>query len=474
MEKIIVYNTLNRKKEEFKPLENPWWGRPIVKFYHCGPTVYWTQHIGNLRGAFCADVVVRTLKYSGYKVKHARNYTDVGHLTSDGDEGEDKMEKGAKREGLKPKKIADKYIDIFEKDVSKLNLLEPDYKPRATRCIKEMIDMVDILLKKGYAYQTNLAIYFDVSKFENYYQLSRQIGEENIAGAGSGEVSDPDKKNYADFAIWLFKVGQHENALQTWRSPFYSPLVKNGEGFPGWHLECSAMIKKYLGDTIDIHMGGIEHIPVHHTNEIAQSEAANGVKFTNYWLHNNHLLVDNKKMAKSEGTSYSLSDIEDRGFEPLVLRYFFLQAHYRAKQNFTWEALQAAQNGLNHLYNQIRDLGKKQGKINKDFKNRFIKKLSDDFNTPEALALISELLKSGLKDRDKLATIKDFDKVLGLNLDKNTSQKRLPKNVKELIKQREEARKVNNWQKSDELRDKIQQKGYIVEDSQGKTRVYKK
>ncbi len=474
MHKIQIYNTLNRKKEGFKPLKNPWWGRPIVKFYHCGPTVYWTQHIGNLRGMFCADIVVRSLKYSGYRVKHVRNYTDVGHLTSDEDEGEDKIEKSAKKEGLKPKKIADKYIDIFEKDVAKLNLLEPDYKPRATKCIKEMIKMVEILLEKGYAYQTNLAIYFDVSKFKDYYKLSGQVGEDNIAGAGSGEVLDSDKKNPADFSLWFFKAGKHENALQTWKSPFYSPLVKDGEGFPGWHIECSAMIKKYLGETIDIHLGGIEHVPVHHTNEIAQSEAANGVKFVNYWMHNNHLLVDNEKMAKSEGTSYSLSDIEDKKFDPLVLRYFFLQAHYRAKQNFTWEALQAAQNGLNHLYNQVRDLGRKEGRINKDFKNKFIEKLADDFNTPEALAVISKLLKSGLRDQDKLATIIDFDRVLGLNLDRAIVKEKLPKNIKELIKQREEARKMNDWQKSDELRDKIQEKGYIVKDFQGETRVYKK
>jgi len=213
---------------------------------------------------------------------------------------------------------------------------------------------------------------------------------------------------------------------------------------------------------------------VHHTNEIAQSEAANGVKFVNYWMHNNHLLVDNEKMAKSEGTSYSLSDIEDKKFDPLVLRYFFLQAHYRAKQNFTWEALQAAQNGLNHLYNQVRDLGRKEGRINKDFKNKFIEKLADDFNTPEALAVISKLLKSGLRDQDKLATIIDFDRVLGLNLDRAIVKEKLPKNIKELIKQREEARKMNDWQKSDELRDKIQEKGYIVKDFQGETRVYKK
>lgn len=473
MKKIIIYNTLTRKKEEFKPLKS-FLGVGFVKFYHCGPTVYWTQHIGNLRGMFCADIIVRTLRYFGYRVKHERNYTDVGHLTSDEDEGEDKMEKGVKRENLNPEQIANKYIKIFENDTKSLNLLEPDYKPRATECIQDIINMVQILLKKGYAYQTDLAIYFDTSKFENYYQLSGQKGDKNIAGAGTGKISDKNKKNFSDFALWFFKAGVHKNALQTWESPFFSPLVKNGEGFPGWHIECSAMIKKYLGNTIDIHMGGIEHIPVHHTNEIAQSESANGVKLANYWVHNNHLLVDNKKMSKSEGTSYLMDDIKKKGFDPLALRYFFLQAHYRAKQNFTWEALEAAQKGLEHLQHQVCVLGSKKGKIDKTFRKKFSEKIADDFNTPEALAIISEILKSGLNNRDKLATILSFDKILGLDLKNIIKKQKLPKYIKKLIKKRDEARRINDWNKSDELRDKIQEKGYIVEDFQGKTRVYKK
>ncbi|MDD4611282.1 MAG: class I tRNA ligase family protein, partial [Patescibacteria group bacterium] len=243
MNKIILYNTLTREKEEFKPIK-----KGKVGFYHCGPTVYWTQHIGNMRGMTCADVIVRTLKYSGYDVTHIRNYTDVGHLTSDEDEGEDKMEKGAKREGLSPDDIARKYIKIFEQDTAALNILEPNIKARATEHVPEMIKMAESLISKGYAYATDLAIYFDVNKFKDYGNLSGQRVEDKEAGAGKGEVSDPQKRNPEDFAVWFFRAGAHKNALQFWPSPFQSPLVENGNGFPGWHIECSAMSKKYLGD----------------------------------------------------------------------------------------------------------------------------------------------------------------------------------------------------------------------------------
>lgn len=465
-----LYNTLTRTIEEFKPIKDK-----KVGMYYCGPTVYWTQHIGNLRGMFCADLVVRVLKYLGYKVKFVRNYTDVGHLTSDSDTGEDKMEKGVKREGLNPQQIADKYIKIYEQDTAKLNLGEPNVKPRATKYIKEMIKMIQTLLDKGFAYTTDLAVYFDVTKAQNYNQLSGQNLDEQIKGAGTGEVEDPQKKHPADFALWFFKASRHQNALQTWSSPFKSPLVEKGQGFPGWHIECSAMSKKNLGDTLDIHMGGIEHIPVHHTNEISQSESANGVKFVNYWLHNEHLTVNGGKMAKSEGTGYSLQEVEDKGFKPLALRYLFLQAHYGSKQNFTWEALQASQTGLEHIYNQVLELGKKptfakasvgKGKVSKEFKDKFIAALSDDFNSPQALAILQEVLKSKLSDHDKLATILDFDKVLGLDLGKIKKEKiEIPKEVQDLVKEREEARKNKEWQKSDELRDKISELGYLVEDT---------
>lgn len=474
-----LYNTLTKKIEEFKPIK-----KGEVKLYHCGPTVYWTQHIGNLRGMFCADLAVRTFKYLGYKVKHIRNYTDVGHLTSDGDEGEDKMEKGVRREGSNPQEIAIKYIKIFEQDTKELNLLEPTVKPMATEHINEMIEMTQTLVDKKYAYTTDLAIYFDISKVKNYTKLSGQILEKNIQNAGKSDVNDPQKKHPSDFALWFFKAGTHKNALQYWTSPFDSRLVENGQGFPGWHIECSAMSKKYLGDTLDIHMGGIEHIPVHHTNEIAQSESANGVPFSNYWLHNEHLLVDNKKMAKSEGTSFSLQEIKEKGFNPLSLRYLFLTANYRSKLNFTWKSLEANQNTLNRLYDFIISSLMKEAKdtstpsTHKDqsknsdlsilnYKNQFQNALENNFDTPKALALIWEMIRSKEIDHDnKKVALLEFDKVLGLDLDKIKKEEIIiPDDIKELIKQREKARKNKDWELSDELRDKINKRGYAMKDT---------
>lgn len=469
--------------EEFKPIKK---GRVLM--YHCGPTVYWTQHLGNMRAMVLADLIRRSFEYLDYKIKFVRNYTDVGHMVSNADEGEDKMEKAAKRDRLSPDEVAEKYIKIFEADTKALNILEPTKKPRATECIKEIIKMVQILLEKGFAYSTDLAIYFDVSKAKNYTALSRQNLEENIKDAGKGEVFDPQKKRAADFALWFFKAGSHQNALQFWKSPFSSPLVKNGEGFPGWHIECSVMAKKFLGDTIDVHMGGIEHVPVHHTNEIAQSEAASGVKFVNYWLHNEHLLVNDGKMSKSAGTSYTVQDILDKGYNPLVLRYFFLQAHYRSKQNFTFEALEAAK----IAYNKLSEFLSEQPTINNqqltkgkttdykllitNYKNRFIDYISDDFNVPGALSLIWEIIKDGtLSYSEKKKLILDFDKVLGLGLDKIKKEKiEIPAKVKNLVKEREKARADKHWQKADELRDKIYDLGFTIEDTADGTKIEKK
>ncbi|MDA3840184.1 MAG: cysteine--tRNA ligase [Patescibacteria group bacterium] len=459
MKKIILYNTLSRKKEEFKPLKK---GR--VGIYHCGPTVYWTQHIGNLRGSFCTDAVVRIFSYLDYRVSLVRNYTDVGHLSSDNDEGDDKMEKSAKREGLKPAEIAQKYIDLYENDTRELNILEPKYKPKATQYIDEMIKMTAELLDKGYAYTTDLAIYFDISKAKDYNKLSRQNIEKNISGAGSGDVTDSQKKNKEDFVLWFFRAGVHKNALQYWESPFNSALVKEGIGFPGWHIECSAMSRKCLGKTIDVHMGGIEHVPVHHTNEIAQSESANGKTFSNYWLHNEHLLVNNGKMSKSEGTSYSLSDIKEKGFSPFALRYFYLQAHYRSKQNFTWESLESASIGYKRLLNSVIKLGEKKGRINAEYKNLFEQAISDDFNTPKAMAVVQAVLKSDISEGEKLATVIDFDKVLGLGLGERKDLEIYPDDVLSIFKQREEARKNKDWEASDRLRDDLRDIGYLVED----------
>lgn len=461
-----IYNTLTRKLEDFKPINYK-----NVSFYHCGPTVYWVQHIGNLRAMTWADFIRRSLIYLEYKVKFVRNYTDVGHLTSDEDRGEDKMEKGAKREGLTPQQIADKYINIFEQDTSSLNIIEPDYKPRASGYIKQMQEMIKILLDKGYAYITDLAVVYDVSKFKDYNKLNHQKLELNKQGAGKGVVEDPQKRHFADFNLWVFKKGAHKNALQTWDSPW-------GEGFPGWHIECSVMAKSLLGETIDIHMGGVEHISVHHTNEIAQSEAANEKKFVNYWLHNEHLNVNDAKMAKSQGTGFTQKEITEKGFNPLDLRYFFLSAHYRSKQNFTWEALTAAKESLKNLNNIIVDL-KSQSTEKKEenlsiekFRKEFAANLEDDFQIPGALAIAWGMLKSDLSPIDKLDLIFDFDKIFGLKLNK-VSQDKIPEEVVKIAKERKIAREKKDYNKSDELRKTIERLGYGIEDSGSNYKIKK-
>ena len=455
-----LYNTLTRQIEEFKPIEPN-----KVKFYHCGPTVYWVQHIGNLRAMTWADLIRRSLTFLGFQVIFVRNYTDVGHLTSDQDEGEDKMEKGAKREGLTPDQIAEKYINIFDADTQKLNIIPPSHRPRATVYIQKMIEMVKILLAKNHAYVAEQAIYFDVSTFRNYNQLNKQKIDLNIAGGGKGKIEDKQKRHFSDFALWFFKKGAHKNALQTWQSPW-------GEGFPGWHIECSVMAKSLLGNTIDIHMGGVEHIPVHHTNEIAQSEAANGVKFVNYWLHNEHLNIDGGKMAKSQGTGLTLSDVINKGFDPLDLRYFYLSAHYRAKQNFTWEALSASQIAYKKLKEYAVVLKKQilrsqlsQEKLSQldQYRQNFIINISTDFQIPQALAGMWEMLKSNIPSTDKLDLLLEFDKVFGLNLDK-VQEDKIPKDILEIAEKREEARIKGDFTLSDNLRKQIADQGYTIED----------
>ena len=463
---------MTRSLEEFRPIK-----QNKVSFYHCGPTVYWIQQIGNMRGMTMADLIRRSLIYLEYDVTFVRNYTDVGHLTGDNigdaDSGEDRMEKASKRENLDPQTIAKKYIDLFEKDALSLNILEPDHKPVASAYIDQMQEMIGELLKNGYAYETDKAVYFEVSKFPNYTELSGQILEKNRAGGGKGDVNDPDKRNSHDFALWFFKTGAHKNALQYWPSPFHSKEVENGEGIPGWHIECSAMAGELLGKTIDMHMGGVEHISIHHTNEIAQSESANGIKFVNYWLHNEHLLIDGKKMSKSEGTAYVLDDIIEKGYDPIILRYLFLNAHYRSKQNFTWESLEGASQAYKRLKKQISQFQdvEGEGEISELYKQRFIQALENDFNIPEALALLWELLKSEKKDADKLATIKDFDRVLGLNLIGRVKVEIDPI-AQELIEKRRLAKKLGNWTESDQLRDRLKEEfAIVIEDTPEGQRV---
>ncbi len=484
MSNLQVFNTLTRKLEDFKPLQDN-----KVSFYQCGPTVYSPQHIGNIYSALKGDFVHKILEYLDFEVTFTRNITDVGHLTGDNlgdaDLGEDRMEKAAKKEGITPEKIAKKYMDQYHSDIKALNVSDPDYETIATKYIDEMADMVQKLIDQGYAYATDKAIYFEVAKFQNYTKLSRQNLEENIKGAGKGDEGDSNKKNAFDFAIWFFKTGKHEKALQTWEKKFKGIDQSEVQGFPGWHIECSAMAKATLGKTIDIHMGGVEHIPIHHTNEIAQSECANNAKFANYWLHHERLMIEGKKMSKSLGNVYLLKDIQEKGFDPLSYRYFALQAHYRSKQNFTWQAIESSQNALNKLRKKILTLQNnsfKKGNILEIWRAKFSETLLDDFNTAQALACVWDLFKSDAQDQDKLATVLDFDKVLGLKLKQYIEDHSLDNNkekisyekkeqIKLLIKKREKYREEKKWEKADEIRNILKNKYQVhIVDSQEKTK----
>lgn len=466
---LKLHNTYSRKLEVFQPIE-----KNKIRFYQCGPTVYWVQHIGNMRAMVMADLIRRSFEYLGYQVKFVRNYTDVGHLTSDSDEGEDKMEKAAKRDKLTPQQVAEKYISIFEKDIFALNTLAPTFKPRASQYVEKMIEMIKVLLEKKQAYITDLAIYFDVSTFKNYTALSHQKLNLQRPNTGRGKVIDPQKRHFYDFSLWFFKKGEHKNALQTWISPW-------GEGFPGWHIECSVMSLHLLGETIDLHMGGVEHIPIHHTNEIAQSESYTGKKFVNYWLHNEHLLVDNKKMAKSEGTGITLNDVIKRGFDPLDLRYFFLQAHYRSKQNFTWESLQAARNARLKLIDFLKEY-KNDNKtptspskkiLHSVYKKEFISYLSLDFQIPQALSLVWQVVDDKkLTNEEKISLFLDFDQVFGLKLAEQKPEE-IPDFIIKLAIEREKARKRGDFEKADQFRQKIQKSGYQIEDKKDGFRIRK-
>lgn len=456
MANLVLYNTLTRKKEQFKPLKDK-----KVGLYACGPTVYDFAHIGNFRTYIFEDILVRVLHYNNYNVKHVMNITDVGHLVSDADEGEDKMMKALKREGLKPTKesmlkIAEMYTKAFKQDMKDLNLVEPDIWCKATEHIKEMINLVKTLEKKGYTYKTSDGIYFNTNKFDNYLKLTGQNPEELKAGA---RIEMGEKKNPTDFALWIFAIGKHKNQIMTWDSPW-------GKGFPGWHIECSAMAMKYLGNTLDIHCGGIDHIPVHHTNEIAQSEASTGKQFARWWIHGEFLQVNLGKMAKSAGTFIILKDIKEKGFDPLAYKYLTYQTHYRTPLNFTWESLESAQNAFENLKTKILEI--KEKTIQKDESNDYVKQfncaINDDLNIPKALGVMNKLLKSDLTNKQKYATILRFDKIFGLNLDKVKSIK-IPDSIKKLAKERELARANKDFKKADKIRDKIENKGYLIEDS---------
>ncbi|RMD59743.1 cysteine--tRNA ligase [Candidatus Parcubacteria bacterium] len=462
MEKIFLYNTLIRKKEVFKPLFPP-----RVGLYTCGPTVYNYAHLGNLRSYLAEDFLKRVLIYNGYQVKHVMNITDVGHLTGDRDMGEDKLEKGAKREGKTAWEIAEFYTQAFKRDIKKLNILEPTVWCRATEYIKEQIDLIKVLEQKGYTYRTSDGIYFDTSLVKDYNKLSHL--DLSTLEEGARVEINPEKRHPTDFALWKFSPPGTKRQME-WDSPW-------GKGFPGWHIECSAMSLAQLGDMLDIHCGGIDHINVHHTNEIAQSEAATGKKFFNYWLHCAFLNIEGgKKMAKSAENFLTLQNaLEKKGINPLAYRFAALQVHYRKPMEYSEAGMRNAERGFAHLVHQVMELGEEAGKVNQDFKEKFLAAINDDLNMPRALAVVQEVLKSGLSATDKLASVLDFDKVLGLNLAYYSQQasRELPAAIQELIKKRQAARKAQEWERADALRDEIKRQGYWVEDTPQGVRVFK-
>ncbi len=446
---IRFSNSLTREKEIFQPIES---GK--VGVYSCGPTVYATPHIGNFRAFIFADLLRRSLEFLGFEVKHVMNITDVGHLTSDGNEGEDKLEKGAAREGISPLEVARKYEEEFRRDLQKLNILTPTELPRASEHISEQIELIRRLEKKGFTYETSDGIYFDTSKFEDYGKLGGQKMEEKAAGKRIAVKSE--KRNPADFALWKFCVGENAKHILRWKNP-----GGEGEGFPGWHLECSAMSMKYLGETFDIHTGGVDHIPVHHENEIAQSEAATDQKFVNFWLHNEFLTVDSGKMSKSLGNLFTLEDLEKKEFDPLAFRYLCLNSNYRSKLNFTWEALKNAANSLANLREIFQNLSD-DGEISVEAVEKFSVAIADDLNSSKALAVVWEVAKSSTAN---CATLRKFDGVLGLDLGKKEEVVELNAEQKKLLDERAAARVAKDFEKSDSIRAEFEKMGFEIEDS---------
>ena len=462
---LYLYNSLTRKKQAFKPIKPG-----TVGLYTCGPTVYNYAHIGNLRTYIFEDVLKRVLTYNGYAVKHVMNITDVGHLTGDRDMGEDKMEAGAAREGKSAWDIAEFYTRSFKKDIEHLNILVPDIWVKATDTIPEQIALVRILEEKGYTYRTVDGIYFDTSKFKDYTKLSHQDLE--ALKEGARVERNPEKRNATDFALWKFSPQGSKRQME-WESPW-------GVGFPGWHLECSAMSMKFLGDQLDIHCGGTDHIDVHHTNEIAQSEAATGNPFFNFWMHGAFLIIQGgKKMAKSEGNFLTLENaFLKKDINPLVYRFASFLTHYRKPMEYSDEGIQAARNGLLHLQNQVRRITadgiEARPSISDEFQNRFNETINDDLNMPRAMAVIQEMLKSKISDARKYCTILNFDRVLGLRLDQLDQDQALPEAVQKLVAARQQARQNKDFATSDQLRAEIEALGYQVQDTPDGMNVVKK
>lgn len=452
---IKLYNTLTKQTEELKPIEEN-----LVKIYTCGPTVYSYAHIGNFRAYLFMDLLRRVLKYNGYQLKHVMNITDVGHLESDADEGEDKMLKAAKKENKNPYEIAAFYTDAFMKDIERLNIDKPEYIIKATDYIQEMIEFVQELLNNGYAYETSKGIYFDISKLDKYPVLSNRKLDEQIAGARV-EV-DEEKKNPYDFAVWIKAPESH---LMKWDSPW-------GLSYPGWHIECSTMGRKYLGNEFDIHTGGVDHIPTHHENEIAQSKGATGKIPAKIWMHVEFLQVDGGKMGKSLGNTYTLDNLQEKGIEPLAYKLFCFSSNYTKKLNFTWEGAKAAQTSLERLREGLQKHGNGTERIEKetlkDYEEKFLKEINDNLNVTSAMSIVWDIIRNEKKSEDFYQLICKFDEVLGLNLanvQKEKPEIDLPKEVEQLVEQRKIAREQKNWAESDRLRDEIQQLGYRIKDS---------
>ena len=457
---IKLYNTLSGELEEFNPAK-----AGEVRMYHCGPTVYNYAHIGNLRSYVFADILRRVLEYSGNKVIQVINITDIGHLASDADTGDDKMVKGLKREGLPLtleglKQLADKYEGAFKNDLKALNIETPQHFPRATQYLKQEVELIQKLEKNGYAYRLENGVYFDTGKLAGYGKLGGLTPlDESVARVGNAV-----KKSPRDFVLWKLSEDNHLGLGSPW-----------GTGFPGWHIECSAMSREFLGQPFDIHPGGVDHIPIHHNNEIAQSEAAYNSPLAIFWLHNEFVNVSESKMAKSEGNQITLNSLVEKGFFPLAYRYLLLMAHYRTPVTFSWEALEAAQNGYKKLKETYSRLIRANSTISENYKKEFEEAIESDLNTPEALAVVWKLIKDeAVSSADKRATLLDFDKVLGLDLEHNEFEVTdIPKEVQKLLQEREKVRTSGDYKKADELREQIKKLGFTVEDTPSGQKISK-
>jgi cysteinyl-tRNA synthetase len=448
---LRLYDTYSRRLREFAPLD----ATGAVGIYTCGPTVYDYQHIGNYRTFLFEDTLKRVLRFNGYRVRHVMNITDVGHLTSDADTGEDKMEKGARRTGRTAWEIAALYTRAFEEDLAALHIEPPDVMPRATGHIAEQIGFIADLERDGFAYRTNDGIYFDTSRQPDYGFLARL----DKSGLEAGKRVDVgDKRNATDFALWKFSPAGSTRQME-WDSPW-------GKGFPGWHIECSAMAQKYLGDFFDIHCGGEDHIPVHHTNEIAQTEARSGTRLANFWVHGYFLLANDAKMAKSAGEFLRLATLVERGCDPLAFRYLCLTGHYRTQLNFTFDALDAAATGLTRMRTGFHALAAGPDAVpDAEALASFTAHVNDDLNTPRALAVAWEVLRGGLPDAIKRATLARFDDVFGLRLSEWRPQRQaIPAEIEALAQARLAARKAKNWTEADRLRGALHAAGWEMED----------